>query len=56
MEKKIMAIIAAADMICGVNTALPVNAESPAIVETAAKSFSYKCMTFDEAIKEISGN
>ena len=56
MKKKIMSIIAAAAMICGVNTALPVNAESPAIVETAAKSFSYKCMTFDEAIKDISGN
>ncbi|WP_455530362.1 hypothetical protein [Ruminococcus sp.] len=56
MEKKIMSIIAAAAMICGVNTALPVNAESPAIVETAAKSFSYKGMTFDEAIKDISGN
>ena len=51
-----MSIIAAAAMICGVNTALPVNAESPAIVETAAKSFSYKGMTFDEAIKDISGN
>lgn len=56
MKKKIMSIIAAAAMICGVNTALPVNAESPAIVETAAKSFSYKGMTFDEAIKDISGN
>ena len=56
MKKKIMAIIAAAAMICGVNTALPVNAESPTIVETAAKSFSYKGMTFDEAIKDISGN
>lgn len=56
MKKKIMSIIAAAAMICGVNAALPVNAESPAIVETAAKSFSYKCMTFDEAIKDISGN
>ncbi|WP_366517430.1 hypothetical protein [uncultured Ruminococcus sp.] len=56
MKKKIMSIIAAAAMICGVNTALPVNAESPAIVETATKSFSYKGMTFDEAIKDISGN
>ena len=56
MKKKIMAIIAAAAMICGVNTALPVNAESPDVVETAAKSFSYKGMTFDEAVKDISGN
>lgn len=56
MKKKIMSIIAAAAMICGITTALPVSAEDPVIVEKAAKSFSYKSMTFDEAIKDISGN
>ena len=49
MKKKFMSIIAAAAMVFGGASALPVSADSPTLVETAAKSFSYKGMTFDEA-------
>ncbi len=56
MNKKIMSIIAAAAMVFSGASALPANADSPTLVETAAKSFSYKGMTFDEAVQDISGN
>lgn len=56
MKKKFMSIIAAAAMVFGGTSALPANADSPTLVETAAKSFSYKGMTFDEAVQGISGN
>jgi len=56
MKKKIISVFAAAAMVIGGASALPASADSPSIVETAAKSFSYKGMTFDEAISDICGN
>ena len=56
MKKKIISVFAAAAMVISGASALPASADSPSIVETAAKSFSYKGMTFDEAISDICGN